>query len=608
MARGKTLVVLLLLAAGFGGFFYYDTYWLNPKREKAESAKGRIWTVEPKDVEGVTIARKGGTVRLKRTADGWEMLEPLRVRADKAAVDDMVTGLATARMDREIDPNPAKPADFGLAPPEAEVRLDVKGAAAPLVLRVGSKNPTGVWVYAREGDKPAVITMSESVARDTARPVADFRDRSVMAFDRRNLTGLDLDVAGDQIGLVADEPGKWRIVKPRPLRADADMVADFLEKLEGAKALEFADDAPKSLAAYGLDKPSRVTVWLGRDKDRSSRTLLIGRPVPEKKGVYVKRDGEPGVLLTAEAVWTTFPKTVAVLRDKTVVTYAYDKLTKVELAHGRDSVTLEKDGAGWKLTAPEALKADSSAVTGLLWKIRDLRALGFLAETPAEAPRFLTRPEVTVKLWEEGAKDPKTLLLQSSAERRGGQPVAVAAVRGDGPVVLVEGKMLADLAPGVAELRDRALLRVRDRRHQEGASGRGRQAPGRGEERRDAVEGGGADAREHQGRSRGRHAPGPAGHQVEGDRGQGSGGRGQVGSRQARAGADPVQGRRRRAGHAPGRPHRRRGDVRQAESRARYLRGLQQGPGRSAQGQSRDSLLSPGFSGRGDGGRIGAPR
>jgi hypothetical protein len=458
MASGKTLVVLLLLAAGLGGFFYYDTYWLNPKREKAESAKGRIWTVEPKDVEGVTIARKGETVRLKRTSDGWEMLEPVRVRADRAAVDDMVTGLATARMDREIDPNPAKPADFGLAPPEAEVRLEVKGAAAPLVLRVGSKNPTGVWVYAREGDKPAVITMSESVARDTTRPADDFRDRSVMVFDRRNLTGLDLDVAGDQIGLVADEPGKWRIVKPRPLPADAEMVADFLQKLEGAKALEFVDDAPKSLAPYGLDKPSRVTVWLGRDKERSSRTLLVGRPVPEKKGVYVKRDGEPGVLLTAEALWTTFPKTVAALRDKTVVTYAYDKLTKVELAHGRGAVTLEKDGSGWKISAPEALKADSSAVTGLLWKIRDLRSVGVLAETPAEAPRFLTKPEVTVRLWEEGAKEPKTLLLQSSAERRGGQLVAVAAVRGDGPVVLVEGKNLSDLAPGVAELRDRSLL------------------------------------------------------------------------------------------------------------------------------------------------------
>jgi uncharacterized protein DUF4340 len=459
MPSGRTILVLLILAAGLGGFFYYDTYSLEPRREKAESAKGRIWTVEPKDVEAVTVARKGETLRFKRAADGgWDMLEPVKTRGDRAAVDDMVTGLATARMDREIDPNPAKPADFGLDPPEAEVKIEVKGRAEPLVLRVGSKNPTGVWVYAREGAKPAVITLSESIARDTSRPVADFRDHTVIAFDRKNVTGLDLDVNGDQMALAADEPGKWRIVKPRALSADTDLVSEFLDKLEGAKATEFVDDAPKSLAPYGLDKPARVTVWVGRDKDRAARTLLVGRPAPEKKGVYVKREGEPGVILTAEALWTAFPKTVAALRDKTVVSYAYDKLAKVEITHGRETIDLEKDGTAWKLTAPEALRADSGAVTQLLWKIRDLRALGFLAEGAADVPRFLAKPEVTVKLWETGAKEPKTLLLQSSPERRGGQPAALAAVQGEGPVVLVEGKALSELTPGVALLRDRTVF------------------------------------------------------------------------------------------------------------------------------------------------------
>jgi len=459
MPSGRTILVLLILAAGLGGFFYYDTYSLEPRREKAESAKGRIWTVEPKDVEAVTVARKGETLRLKRAADGgWDMLEPVKTRGDRAVVDDMVTGLATARMDREIDPNPAKPADFGLDPPAAEVKLEVKGRAEPLVLRVGGKNPTGVWVYAREGAKPAVITLSESIARDTSRPVADFRDHTVIAFDRKNVTGVDLDVDGDQMALAADEPGKWRIVKPRALRADTDLVSEFLDKLEGAKATEFVDDAPKSLAPYGLDKPARVTVWVGRDKDRAARTLLVGRPVPEKKGVYVKREGEPGVILTAEALWTAFPKTVAALRDKTVVSYAYDKLAKVEITHGRETIDLEKDGTAWKLTAPEALRADGGAVTQLLWKIRDLRALGFLAEGAADVPRFLAKPEVTVRLWETGAKEPKTLLLQSSSERRGGQPAALAAVQGEGPVVLVEGKALSELTPGVAELRDRTVF------------------------------------------------------------------------------------------------------------------------------------------------------
>src|SRR4029453_2820626 len=130
----------------------------------------------------------------------------------------------------------------------------------------------------------------------------------------------------------------------------------------------------------------------------------------------------------------------------------------VEVEHGKDSIVIQKDGAGGKLTAPEALKADTGAVTQLLWKVRDLRALAFLSESPGDAARFLSRPEVVVKLWETGAKEPKSLLLQSSTEKRAGKPTAVAAVRGEGPVMLVEGKALTELTPGVFGMGVRSLF------------------------------------------------------------------------------------------------------------------------------------------------------
>src|SRR5215470_9067163 len=78
----KTLVVLAVLVAGLGGFLIVDNQWLVPKREKAESAKGRLWMVEPKDVESFTIARKDDTIKPKRAGDGWEMVEPLKPRDD----------------------------------------------------------------------------------------------------------------------------------------------------------------------------------------------------------------------------------------------------------------------------------------------------------------------------------------------------------------------------------------------------------------------------------------------------------------------------------------------------------------------------------------------
>ena len=413
MMSRKTLVVLALLVAGLGGFFYYDTYWLEPAREKKDSVKGRLWEVEPKDVESLTVKRKGETVRIRRTDTGWELLEPVKTRADRGAVDGIVTTLVTARVDREVAATPGKLDEFGLAPPEIEVTLEVKGRA-PLALLLGAKSPTGAWLFAKESGKPAVVALSEVVARDLAKPVTELRDRTVLAFDRKGVGQVDLQLSGEALTLESAEAGKWRLTKPRVLPADPDVVADFLEKLDGAKAKEFVEDAPRSLAPYGLDHPTTVTLWIGKDKERASRSLLFGREDKGKKGVYVMRSGEPGVMLVGEELWAAVPKTMGVLRDKVVLAYQYDKVSRVELAGPRGPLTLERDGIGWKITAPEALKADTGAVNGVLWRIRDLRASGFLAEDAAAIPRLLPKPEVTVRLWEEGAKEPQVLLLAAS--------------------------------------------------------------------------------------------------------------------------------------------------------------------------------------------------
>jgi uncharacterized protein DUF4340 len=453
----KSLTVLAILAAGLGGFLVVDSYWLTPKREKAASAKGRLWTIEPKDVEALTIKRKDDTISLKRAGDGWEMLEPVRTRASSGAVNEMVTALATARVDREIDPNPSKPADFGLDPPEASVTLEVKGQAAPLTLAVGGKNPTGVWVYAREGSKPAVIVIGDSISRDVTRPAADYRDRTLFAFDRRNVSSVDLDLDGSKMTLEAEEGGKWRIAKPGPYRADAEMITEVLDKFASSTVSEFLGSA-KPPSAYGLDKPSRVTLWLGKDKDRTSKTLLLGKVDTAKKGVYVQRQGEEEVLLAPAETWDRLPKSVAAARDKVVFAYAYDKVNRVDIESASGTVTLQREGTDWRITAPEALKADSGAVNGLLWRIRDLRASGFLDDSAAGVARYLPKPDVTVKVWEEGVKEPKTLLLALSNTIKVGEPTGVAAPTAQGPVFMVEAKDVRDFPRAATDLRDKSVV------------------------------------------------------------------------------------------------------------------------------------------------------
>jgi hypothetical protein len=442
-----------VLLAVAGVFYYVYDVRMAPEREKAETRKGRVFTAELGDVTQLTLKRPTESIELKREGDGWQMSAPLRARADRGPVEEVITNALTAKIDREIAAAPASPAEFGLDKPAAELTLTLKDGKQ-LGLLLGAKSPTGVWVYAQERGKPNVFVIGDSVSRDATRPVSDFRDKSILAFDRQQVTGLEIVTADDTIAL---EPvdHRWKLTRPVALGADPDTVGGFLDKLSGAKVKEFVAEAPPSLAPYGLDKPWRVTLVTGKDKDRASRALLIGK-FEAGKGVYAMRGGESSVLLVPEDVWTALPKNVAALRDKTVVQFDRDKVSRVDVESPQGPITLVRENDKWKITAPQALPADQVEAGAVLTKIQNLRAQGFLGEDVALIPKLLARPEVKVTVTD--ASGAKTLLLAPSPEKRGGQPMAYGAITGTGPVVLVDGSALKDFARSVNDLRDRTLL------------------------------------------------------------------------------------------------------------------------------------------------------
>jgi hypothetical protein len=453
--RWQTTAALALLLAILGGFYYlYEVRW-GPGREEAAARKGRVFAADTKDVTAVELKRSGEAVKLQREGDAWQLVEPVKARGSRTAVDELLANVLTAKIDREIDANPKSLTDFGLDKPAAEVSLTLKDGKT-LGLLLGAKNPTGVWVYARERDKPAVFVLGESVLRDATKPVADFRDRTILAFDAKEVSGFEIVLPDDTLA-VEGEPRAWRITRPVALRADNDTVSEFLDRLTGQKVREFVAEAPATRAAYGLERPVRITIHTGRDKDRVSRTLLLGKVDAAKKGVYAMRGGEASVLLLPEEVWNQVPKNVGVLRNKSVVQLERDKVARIEIEGPKGTVAAAREGDQWKIVAPQLLAADQIEVGAVLTKLQDLRAQAFLSEDAAGIPRYLAKPEVRVTLTDQGGAA-TTVLLAPSRETRGGEPSAYAAVAGKGPVTLVDAKALADLGRSINDLRDRRLL------------------------------------------------------------------------------------------------------------------------------------------------------
>ncbi|MDP2702036.1 MAG: DUF4340 domain-containing protein, partial [Candidatus Rokubacteria bacterium] len=69
-----------------------------------------------------------------------------------------------------------------------------------------------------------------------------------------------------------------------------------------------------------------------------------------------------------------------------------------------------------------------------------------------------SKPDVTVKIWEEGAKEPKILLLGLSNAVKVGEPTGVAAPSAKGPVFMVEAKDIRDFSKTATDLRDKSVV------------------------------------------------------------------------------------------------------------------------------------------------------
>src|SRR5213592_4712625 len=403
--RWQTTAVLAVVLLALGTFYYVYEIRGGPERAKIEAQKGRLWTVDAADVDEMELKRGAEAVTLKRESDGWRLLVPVTARGDRSRVDETLTTLTTARVDREIESAPTRLDQYGLDKPAAAVTLQLKDGRR-LELQLGAKSPTGVWVYAREAGKAAVFVVSDTVLRDVTRPLSEFRDKTVLAFGARQVTAFEV-VTREGTLAVEQVDGRWRLTRPVALAADTETVTAFLDKLQSTRIKEFVAESPKSLVPYGLERPIRVSIHTGRDKDRVTASLLIGT-VDKAKGVYAMRPGESSVLLLPAETWELVPKNVAVLRNKVVVEIDRDKVTRVDLESPKGKVGLTQEQNRWRIVAPENLPADQVEAGALLFKLRDLKAQGFLTDDASGIARYLARPTVRVTIGATGAADPSS--------------------------------------------------------------------------------------------------------------------------------------------------------------------------------------------------------
>jgi len=176
----------------------------------------------------------------------------------------------------------------------------------------------------------------------------------------------------EPVVLRKSDAGKWEMTAPKPLPVDQDTVSSMTSTLSSLDAGRLAEEEASDLAEFGLAAPS-FELQLTK-KDGKIERLYFGDESPAGGGFYARKEGDPRVFTVASYNKTSLDKSARDLRDKRLLTFDSDKLTRVELAAKGEPVEFGKNAQNeWQIIKPKPLRADGGQVEELIRKLKDAK-------------------------------------------------------------------------------------------------------------------------------------------------------------------------------------------------------------------------------------------
>ena len=421
--KPKTTLILLVIASAMGLFLWLKEPQL-PSTADRESRAKRVFDLKGDDVTKIQVTLNTsnlvGRVVIEKDKDKWQLREPLACRASGSEVNSICSALEFLNRDGIITPAELKAkggklSDYGLDKPPVELTFWKKDK--PTVIKLGKTSAVGNTVYIQLAGSDDVLMVDKSLLGKLDRKVDELRDKTVAEFGTLQANRFEIIQGKKSIEVVkAPKPGAastadqvWRVAQPLVARADQSKVDGLLEKLHGLQAESFATDKPADLTAYGLDQPQlELTVYT--TEHEGAITVQFGGAVKDDATkVYCKRKGADTILTVRSDALKDFNLQVNDLRDKKLADFNSDDARQIAINFASQPIRLAKEKEDWKLTEPEAARAENNEVGNLLGQLAGLEVKEFVADVVADPAKYgLDRPYYTITVKKETAPPPAT--------------------------------------------------------------------------------------------------------------------------------------------------------------------------------------------------------
>ena len=222
----------------------------------------------------------------------------------------------------------------------------------------------------------------------------------IFTLPEADVTRISLKKKGaDETVLEKNNSGKWQLTAPKQYLADQEALAQLVTAASNVTSDRVVEGKASDITGYGLHSPTLEVVIT--TKNGQTKKLLFGDDTPTNSGAYVMLQGDPRVFTVASFAKTGLDKSINDLRDKRLLTFDQDKLSRVELIAKKQDIEFGRDKDQWQIVKPKPLRADGLQVEEFIRKLKDAKIdLAISAEDAKKATTAFSSgtPVATVKI------------------------------------------------------------------------------------------------------------------------------------------------------------------------------------------------------------------
>ena len=406
LARGVVLNALIgvLACASVGAI------WLTRDVASTKDSAGRDRSLLPvfrsEDVTRLELVTAGQKVTLERApSDGgsasFVLVEPVKELADAATVDKFLSGLASARALRPVDPGPPL-ASFGLDRPSLRVNVRTAKSAYRLALGGNAPTPEGArYLQVVSGDGAAqVVVVSKAVAEDLALELDAFRTKSLVAISESDVTRIAISSPTWNVTLRRSSGTGFLLDGEPKVLADRETLKSLFFQLGRLSANAFLSPN-EAEAALG---PARAHFEL-ETKDKRVIRFDAGGTCPSDPSqlVIVRRAPDVQTACAARELEATLRLEAGDFVDRHPFSLHADEVEELDIAGGASKFALVRKGTGFVLHGSSEtqveLETGNQRITALL------EAVGERVAKPQLSELGLDPARLTVTLRSSASRD-----------------------------------------------------------------------------------------------------------------------------------------------------------------------------------------------------------